>query len=451
MLSSNDLLILVLVLGAILGVSVVTRYRQRSFAEYATAGKRVPSSVLFASLCATAIGPGFSLGLAGKASQSGLFFLPIFAGFALQFIVVGKWVAPRLHRFSGAHTLGDVVEAHFDRNAKRLIGLASLLLCTGLAAVMVKVGAGSLHALLGWPEWAGMLVIAVIGASSSFTGGLSSVIAAEAIQFSIKTAVVALMVLLLSRQLDWSDVLALGMVQAQGKTEAVGIASMAGLFLTFAFGELLIPPYANRALAARSSSGSGAVFMWTGMFSLVWFLLVCLLGISANRLGLAGNPDLALIEIGKQVLPTGGAGLLGAVIFAIVLSSYTSVLNAGAASFAADSWIAAPQQRATVARFATLVIAVLACLLSLWSPSIVDGLLLAYSFWVPVAVGPILFAAFGWRVPRMAGTLAIVAGFMTAVLFTRWHWFDGAATLLGLGISLATLALAHLYLTFKEQ
>lgn len=377
--------------------------------------------------------------------------MPVFAGFALQFILVGRYLAPKLHRFAHAHTLGDVVEAHFDRHAKRLIGVASVLLCTGLAAVMVKVGASSLHALLGWPEWAGMLLIAVLGALSSFTGGLSSVIASEAIQFSVKTAVVAVMVLLLVRHVDLGAVAAIGVDQARAKASSLGAANVFGLFVAFALGELLIPPYANRALAAKSGSSSGAVFVWTGLFSVVWFLLICILGIAATTMGLGGDADMSLIQVGHKVLPAGGVGLLGAVILAIVLSSYTSVLNAGAASFAADAWIAEPAARSLVARASTVVIALLATVISLWSPSIVDGLLLAYSFWVPVAVAPIVFAACGWRVPRSAGAASMMAGFITAALVSRMQWFEGAATVLGLGASVAVLVVARAVLINGEK
>ena len=111
-----------------------------------------------------------------------------------------------------------------------------------------------------------------MGVVYTYTGGLKSVIATEALQFSLIVASVAILTLMTANQVPdldeaWSNAIAKTADAFSSQTWL----SLLGLALLFFCGETLIPPYANRALASASSRVSRRGFVLAGLFALPWF------------------------------------------------------------------------------------------------------------------------------------------------------------------------------------
>ena len=66
----------------------------REFEEFSLAKRALPLALVFGSLAATYVGPGFSIGFVGKGFRSGFLFLGIALAYAIQNILVGLVVAP---------------------------------------------------------------------------------------------------------------------------------------------------------------------------------------------------------------------------------------------------------------------------------------------------------------------------------------------------------------------
>ena len=67
----------------------------RKFSEFSLARRALPLALVFGSLSATYVGPGFSIGFVGKGFNSGFLFLAIGVAYAVQNILVGLLVAVR--------------------------------------------------------------------------------------------------------------------------------------------------------------------------------------------------------------------------------------------------------------------------------------------------------------------------------------------------------------------
>jgi len=65
------------------------------FSEFSLAGRRLGLTLVFGSLCATYVGPAFSIGFVGKGFTSGYLFWMIALAYAVQNLLVGFMVAPR--------------------------------------------------------------------------------------------------------------------------------------------------------------------------------------------------------------------------------------------------------------------------------------------------------------------------------------------------------------------
>lgn len=413
-LSSFDIIVIICYFAGLALFGLVVR-RIRGLADYSVAQRRVPWLMIFASLSATFIGPGYSLGLAGQGFRSGFLYLLIFSCFSLQTILTGLILAPRLHRFSTSHSLGDVMGALYGPGAKLLTGVISVGLCTGLAAVMGRAGGAVLAEILGQPLWIGVLLITFVGVIYTTTGGLKSVISTEAIQFSLIVASISLVALFVRpHALDFDRIGPAAFEQTSRAALELGPLTLLGLCVSLFFGEMLIPPYANRALASESNSASRAGFFASGAFSVLWFAVVVSLGWLATLiLAPDTGEDRVLLALAEKVLPSGLLGLFVVGLAAIVMSSQESVLNAGAVSFVRDLGLfssAGEGRQLLASRVVTIVLGATAVLLALAAPSIISGLLICYSIWAPSIIPALVWGLFGRRRNAAAGIVSIAAG-----------------------------------------
>ncbi len=144
--------VVVVAYGALLSFVAVRARAAREFSEFSLAKRALPLALVFGSLAATYVGPAFSIGFVGRGFKSGLLFLVIGLAYSTQNILVGLFVAPRLRRLKGCHTLGDAIGQKYDQKCQVLAGVISVGLCAGFAAVMAKAGGDVLQDIFGLPD-----------------------------------------------------------------------------------------------------------------------------------------------------------------------------------------------------------------------------------------------------------------------------------------------------------
>ncbi|MHC4642231.1 MAG: sodium:solute symporter family transporter, partial [Planctomycetota bacterium] len=156
----------------------------RQFSEFSLAKRTLPLALVFGSLAATYVGPVFSIGFVGKGFESGFLFLGIGLAYAVQNIMVGLLIAPRLRVLRGCHTLGDAIGQKYDRKCQIVAGLISVGLCAGFAAVMAKAGGDVLHNIFELPHWSSVIVVVGVTALYTTFGGLRASVVTDAFQFT---------------------------------------------------------------------------------------------------------------------------------------------------------------------------------------------------------------------------------------------------------------------------
>lgn len=399
---------------AVLAIFALFVRRTSGFDDFSLAHRSVPAAMVFASLCGAYLGPGYSLGVAGKAYASGFLMNLAWIFFSLQTVLVGIWLAPRLRRYSGVYTLGGVMQAAYGGMAQPLTGIVSIGLCIGFASVLGRAGgvvlAGALHLRLG----TAIAAITGIGVLYALTGGLKSVIATEGFQFAIVLSSFSILVLRAAHRIpSWTEANATASQLTLNGWNATTCPQLGGMALLFLLGETLIPPYANRALASKSEKSSSQGFIFAGIFSLFWFIMISAAGVMARiLLGPHIDPDSALIQLARTVLPSGLLGLFLVALAAIVMSTQESLLNAASVCLTRDLLPTSMPDRLQLrfARGATLAFGAVAAWLALRSPSIIDGLLICYSIWAPTILPALIWALLGLPARRWAGVGSIVGG-----------------------------------------
>jgi SSS family solute:Na+ symporter len=425
----------------------------RRFSEFSLARRALPLALVFGSLAATYVGPGFSIGFVGRGFKSGFLFLGIGLAYAVQNILVGLLIAPRLRVLRGCHTLGDAIGQKYDRKCQIVAGFISVGLCAGFAAVMARAGGVVINDVFGLPSWSSVIVVVGITALYTTFGGLRASVITDAFQFTtfaILLPVMLLLVLIFHLDGGAATFAREATTATSDGLDSTSLIEIVGLVAAFLLGETLIPPYANRALASRTTRISRNGFMLAGLFSVVWFIIMIALGIAARTIVPAGtHEDRVLLKLVESIMPAGGYVLLLVVLVSVVMSSLDSLLNAGAVAFTQDivkPFARLPDETAlNVGRCATIVIAAVAAAGAVAVPSIISGLLICYTIWAP-AILPALIAGLWIKRPRpLAAILSMAAGTLVAIMFQFVFpsAIDVPAIIPALGAALLAYVLGH--------
>jgi SSS family solute:Na+ symporter len=437
----------------ILAVVAVRARAAREYAEFSLAKRSLPLALIFGSLCAAYVGPGFSIGFVGKGFQSGLLFLLVGLAYAIQNILVGLFIAPRLRSLSNCHTLGDAIGQKYNRTCQVLAGVISVGLCMGFAAVMAKAAGVVVQDVFGIPKWIAIILIAVVTMLYTSFGGLQASVMTDALQFTLFTILMPA-ILLFALFVPLHDGAAALTYELKAAT-AAGFRSTSwvqilGLVAAFLLGETLIPPYANRALATRTTSASRNSFVLAGLFSIVWFTIMVSLGIVARAIVPAGTgEDDVLLRLVKTIMPTEGYAMLLVALLSVIMSSLDSLLNAGAVTFTQD--VVKPFVKVSdgasllCGRLATVGIAVVAAAAAMAVPRIIDGLLICYTVWAPAMLPAAVLGLWLKRPRPLAGILSMITG-AVAALVLQFVWRDAVeipAILLALAMAVAAYLVGH--------
>jgi SSS family solute:Na+ symporter len=398
----------------------------REFEEFSLARRALPLALVFGSLAATYVGPGFSIGFVGRGFESGFLFLGVGLAYSMQNILVGLFVAPRLRALTNCHTLGEAIGQKYDGKCQILAGVISVGLCAGFSAVMAKAGGGVLRDVFGLPLWSSVFIVVAVTALYTTFGGLRASVITDAFQFSsfaILLPITLLFVLVFHLNGGAATLASQASAATKNGLTVTSPVEIVGLLAAFLLGETLIPPYANRALASRTTNVSRNGFILAGLFSVFWFMVMIALGITARSIIPAQTgEDFVLLNLVKSVMPAGGYALLLVVLVSVVMSSLDSLLNAGAVSFTQDvlkPFVKLPDPSAlNVGRAATIIIAVVAAAGAVAVPSIIGGLLICYTIWAPAILPTLIIGLWTERPRPLAGILSMGVG--TVVAVTLW-------------------------------
>lgn len=458
-----DQIVVFVYLMVTLGVGLWAGQKVSTLSDYVIGGNGYRAFAIFATLTASFIGGGFTMGLAEKTFVSGIAFVIAMWGFSLKEVMIAKWIAPHMIRFQKAITVGDIMGQLYGSQTQLLTGIASVIVCAGILGAQVSACGYILSMFTDMDHLSGSLLAATIVIIYAAIGGLKSVVAADILHFCVLAVALPLVFVLgLFHVGGWS-----ALVQGVPEMHLQPVASLGWgpivvLFLSFFFGETLCPPYMQRLLIGKSVKETIRGTLWSASLSFALFALVGGIGLIAWIINPALNPNLALPHVISTVMPIGLRGLAIAGMLAVVMSSADAFLNAASISFVHD--IARPLLRdklpdgraLAVSRLATLVVGAAAIVFALSIESVLDILLYTYQFWTPCILVPLVAGILGFRTHPKAFYASALAG-IAGVFF--WNVVLGAPSvvtgaiegaLLGIVLSAVTYGLGTIVWATKE-
>jgi SSS family solute:Na+ symporter len=338
--------IVVLYLAGMLALGWWSSQRIQDKDDFLVAGRRLGPLMLAATLAATEVGGGSSLGVSEKAYGAwGLSAAWYVLAMAITFIVLA-WIAPHL-RQTGVRTVPEGLERRYGRGTSLLSAVILILPMIGLTAIQLMASATVLSVMTGLGYAPSVLVVTVVVTVYSIMGGLWSVTLTDAVQWVF---IVVGSVLVIPYALDfgggWAAISANVPAEKLSPTEGMGwktILSLTVMYIaSFSVGQESMQRFfgARDAQAARRGSMLAALFY--GMYAFIPAIIgVLAFGLVQNGLIdateiTANGARYVLPTMATAVLPSAVVGLLFAGLISATMSSADSNLLAAGAIFSND-------------------------------------------------------------------------------------------------------------------
>lgn len=431
-LTSLDLAVFAIYLAAVLGVGLwATRLATHTKRDYFLAGDKLPWWMIGASIVASNISSHQLIGLMGAAYARG--FVNVINDWAAILVGINAllWIFLPFYLRNGFYTMPEFLERRFGPGAR--LTYSVLILFTYVFVEISGVlflGGLALNSLLGIPILASVIVLGVLTAAYTVTGGLRAVIWTEMMQLVVL--------------LGGAAVLSVTTFQAAGGWSAV-VESTADwhLFLpasdpdypwTMYLGSVLCVStfywagnqfIVQRVLATRSEWDARMGIVLADYLKFLMPLLIVAPGILAVKLyPNLERPDLIFPTLVQGLLPSGLVGLVMAGLIAAVMSHISGAINSCATIATVDLYLpffrpGASEQEAV--RFGRLAGVTVALLGMAWADLMIAHshrpififLMDAYGYFAPGVATMFLLGIF-WKRTTAAG--AVTAGVLSVPL-----------------------------------
>lgn len=446
-------LVVVIYMVVLFIMAIVTASRVHSLEDYAVAGRSYPAWVLYATLCATLVGGGFTIGNAEKVHIYGLIFTVAMGAIAVREILVAFCIAPHMWRFNKAISVGDIMLDAYGMPAKILTGLFAGVLCAGMIGIQLRAMGYIFETFFGMHHQIGILVGAGMVLFYVTLGGFKAVVWTDVFQFFILIIALPLAAFLSVRAAGGFEHIVATIPENRFDLFA-HYSPMAFFSVTsyFLIGEALAPPYIQRLLAGNTKEVARAAF-WTGLTALPLGWIVSIMALAALSLAPAGEPHQVIPFIIQTVLPVGIAGFVMAAMLAIFMSSADSFLNASAVNLIHD--VTKPffgrslsnKEELWLTQAFTVCVALAAVIFALSYESLVDGILKIYGLWAPIVLVPLIAAIRGYQGNMSVFFITAGSGIVSSV---AWDYFLGNNADIS-GMFVGTCLAAVVFLVMKAR
>jgi solute:Na+ symporter, SSS family len=396
-----DYIIVIAYLICILLYGVYVSKKVTSIQDFALSNRKYGAFTVFATLFASFIGGGFSFGNASKVYVSGLGYSLALVGFSIKEILVGKYIAPHMEKHRGVISTGGIIEKAFGREAKLFSGLMSVVLCGGMLGAQVGAMGYIFEALTSIDRSVGIFIGCAIVVFYSTTGGMKAVVATDVVQFLILFIGIPLTLVFSIEKAGGVEAIIHAVPQSHfSPFNNTSILGFIGLFFTFMLGEAMIPPYTQRLLIAKDTKSLKKATILSGVVSIPFMIITGLIGIVALALFPDIDANTALPAVVKTLPPIIN-GFVVAGLISVVMSSADSILNAASVAVVEDVIgvlkNTQPRMALVFARITNVVTAIIAVVVALMIPNVLDILILFYTIWAPCMLVPLIAAILGYK------------------------------------------------------
>lgn len=425
--SDFNLILVGLYLIITLFIGIFTGRNIKDFKEY-TLGKRNFSTVVLSmTVCATLIGGGSSLGTATEVFKFGIIVMFAKFGVSLGSIIIAFYIIPRMQRFMGMITVGEIIGSSYGKKARIITGISGALLCISRMASQMMALGFVFHFLLGVSNEIGVLMGAFLIVIYSSYGGVKSVVYTDVLQFVVLAITVPIVL-----NLGINHIGGYAQLFSLLPREKIDIFYDHKIFIKYLIVfiymslPLMSPPFVQRILMSKNLEDAKVSFIALAAVDFVFTTISGLIGLVAYVLYPTIDSKIAYLGLIGNLLPEGLKGLALIGIMSVIISTADSYLNVVGVSIMHD--VLKPlkinlctKTELKFVRILTFIAGILATIIALYFDNIFELALYTTNFWGPIVVAPLLMTIFGFKTTQWPFLIGAIFGFG---MFMIWEYFS---------------------------
>jgi len=428
----------------------------RGSADFFVAGRRLNAPLVFATVLASNIGAGATIGATGLGYRDGISAWWWSGSAAIGSIFLALFVGPRLWRIAAErnlYTAGDYLEARYGPTVRAIVASLIWLATLSILAGQLIAGAAVLTVVAGVPRWVGTMISALVMTATFVSGGLLGSTWVNAVQLVVLLCgFSAALPIILGNAGGISGILANSNVPSTFGDFLHSSGPGSGWTWLIALGPaFIISPGlmqkaygASRARAVRRGIGFQAIALAAFAF------IPPLLGMAARALhpGIT-DPNLVLPTLlVEQLSPALGALALAAV-FSAEVNTCDALLFMLSTSLSQDLYKrflrpqASDAQLLRVARWSAFAGGVGGVLFALRLATVIDALKIFYALLGVTLLVPVIGGLYVRRAGSAEALVSMAAGIVTLLVVrfavvAHYPWVDPTAA----GLVAAAIAFA---------
>jgi SSS family solute:Na+ symporter len=401
--------------------------------SYFLAGRSMPWWVVGLSLFAASISSTTLIGQSGDAYDTGLAVFNYNLTGIVVMVFFAVFLLP-LYIRSKVFTIPEFLEKRFDKRSRYYFSAICIIGNIFLDAAGALYAAALIIKLI-LPEadlQVIIIVFAIIAASYTIPGGLSSAINAELIQAVVLILGSVLLTYFCFQQggsyfyhLFENDDILVKLIRPLSDNATPWLGLIVGMPILGIYFWANNQTLVQRVLSARTIDEGRRGVIFTGFLTMSTLFIIAIPGLIARDLfpGL-DKPDMVYPNMVMQLMPVGLLGIMLAALLSALTSTISAILNSTSTLFTMDFYAkfnkhADTKKLVLVGKIASCVIILLA---ALWAPQIGKfGSLLKYyqemlSYISPPIVAAFLLGIFNKRVNGGGAFMGLILGLVVAVL-----------------------------------
>jgi len=390
--------------------------------DFMVAGRKLSTKVLVGTLLATWIGSGSIIAGAGLAYDKGFPALWFDAGVWAALIIL-FFIAPRARRF-GQYTVPDILEARYNKYARLLGTIVTIIAYTAIVSYQFRAGGMVLNLITGISVDQGIIITAVFVIGYTVLAGLISVVYTDVVNGIIMTiGLIIALPFLLSNAGGWNEMITklpethFQILGEMSLIEALGYSLPTMLLLLGESGMY------QRFFSARDEKAARRSVLGWLIGTIIIETLIIFLGVIGSSLFFDIDAEMVILHSVRHGLPILIGCLTLAAIVAVIVSTADSFLLVPATNIMRDIYQRfinpnLPQKKMVLySRLVVVGLGVIAFVQVRFFTKILEMAIYAYTMY-GVGITPAVMAAFFWkRATALGGVCSIASGMIVTIVW----------------------------------
>ena len=429
-------------------VGVLFRKKIKNFKEYALGGKPISKLALSATVTATAIGGGSTIGSVSQVHEIGLVFMPMLLCIPIS-LVLFSYLIPKIKSYYGCTSMPEMISKMYGGNIRlrQYIGGVSFVFLLGALSMQVKSLSSFFTSILGYNGEISAIISFIIIVAYTSTKGIVGVIKTDILQFFIFIIILPIITIFLVQDNGHNIENLITSVPQESFKKNISWWSIIAIIIGFCLPDDT-PDMMHRFLLTKDVNKLKSAINLLSLITVLSTIMVIIIG----AIGLIKYPNddsnqMIFIVIKNFLNNEVLYSLFGIALAAVIISTADSVINTASVIFVNDILLKSQQKSGLFfARITCIAIGVLSILITLNAETIFGIILFFAQLYNSAIFVPFVFGLFKYnKTPIMFWSSSLLGIISYIIVYLLPLKLEEATFLISLSVSIIS------YIIFSEK